>query len=156
MPEYIIVNSHDEYAAAAHLFKEYAAWLNIDLGFQHFEEELENLKAMYSSTDGGIILCKEGNSFVGCVALRKSEASVAELKRMYVQPTHQHKGIGKMLLEKSIALAVSRNYKYIRLDTLNHMQPAINLYKQFGFYEIEAYYHNPIASAVYFEKKLLH
>lgn len=109
---------------------------------------------MYNSSDGGIILCKQENAFVGCVALRKSETNIAELKRMYVQPAHQRKGIGKVLLEKSIALAVALNYKYIRLDTLNHMQPAINLYKQFGFYEIEAYYHNPIASAVYFEKKL--
>lgn len=154
MPDYILAQTNEEYTAAAHLFKEYAAWLNIDLGFQHFEEELENLKTMYNANDGGIILCKEANVFIGCVALRRSEAGVAELKRMYVQQAHQHKGIGKMLLEKSVALAQSCKYNYIRLDTLNHMTPAINLYKQYGFYEIPAYYHNPVATAVYFEKKI--
>jgi len=107
---------------------------------------------MYNATDGGIILCKEDNNFIACVALRRREAKIAELKRMYVQPAHQHKGIGKVLLEKAIALAQSCNYEYIRLDTLNHMTPAINLYKKYGFYEIAPYYFNPVATAVYFEK----
>ena len=154
MPEYLIVQNDTAYQAAAALFKEYAAWLNIDLGFQHFEEELENLKAMYNAADGGIILCKEQNDFIGCVAIRRREANIAELKRMYVQPSQQHKGIGKHLLEQSLELAKNLNYEYIRLDTLNHMTPAINLYKKYGFYEIPAYYHNPVSTAVYFEKKL--
>ena len=154
MPEYILVQNDAEYKAAAVLFKEYALWLGIDLGFQHFDEELENLKAMYKAADGGIILCKEQDSYIACVALRRNAADIAELKRMFVQPVHQHKGIGKLLLEKSIALAVSCKYKFIRLDTLNHMTPAINLYKKYGVYEIPAYYHNPVSTAVYFEKKL--
>ena len=154
MPEYLIVQNNEEYKAAAALFKEYAVWLGIDLSFQHFDEELENLKKMYNTADGGIILCKENNDFIGCVAIRRSAAGIAELKRMYVQPGHQHKGIGKDLLEHSLELAKSLNYECIRLDTLNHMTPAINLYKKYGFYEIPAYYHNPVSTAVYFEKKL--
>jgi ribosomal protein S18 acetylase RimI-like enzyme len=154
MPEYLLAKNDEDYKAAAILFKEYAAWLNIDLEFQHFDEELQNLKNMYNSTDGGIILCKEKDNFIGCVGLRRSTSTIAELKRMYVQPAHQHKGIGKTLLEKSIALAISCNYRFIRLDTLNHMTPAINLYKKNGFYEIAAYYYNPVSTAVYFEKKL--
>jgi len=154
MPEYLIVQNDAEYKEAAVLFKEYAVWLGIDLGFQHFEEELENLKLMYNAADGGIILCKEQNAFIGCVAIRRNAVNSAELKRMYVQPEQQHKGIGKILLEKAIALAKERKYEFIRLDTLNHMTPAINLYKKYGFYEIPAYYHNPIDTVVYFEKKL--
>jgi putative acetyltransferase len=109
---------------------------------------------MYNAADGGIILCKENDDFIGCVAIRRSAAHIAELKRMYVQPAHQHKGIGKHLLEQSLELAKTLNYECIRLDTLNHMTPAINLYKKYGFYEIPAYYHNPVSTAVYFEKKL--
>ncbi|WP_462254869.1 GNAT family N-acetyltransferase [Ferruginibacter sp.] len=154
MPDYILVQTDEEYDAAIKLFKEYAEWLNIDLGFQHFNEELKNLKTMYNSTNGGIILCKEKDDFIACVAIRKISKDIAELKRMFVKPAHQHKGVGKILLEKAITLAVNCNYKYIRLDTLNHMTPAINLYKKYGFYEIEAYYNNPVSTAVYFEKKL--
>jgi ribosomal protein S18 acetylase RimI-like enzyme len=88
------------------------------------------------------------------VAIRKISLDIAELKRMYVQPVAQHKGIGQLLLQEAILLAEKCNYKCIRLDTLNHMQPAINLYAKNGFYQIPAYYHNPIDSAVYFEKQI--
>ena len=154
MPEYFLVKTKEEYKQAIVLFEEYATWLAIDLGFQHFDEELQNLKAMYNSVDGGIILCKYGKSYIGCVAVRRITANIAELKRMYVQPAQQQKGIGKNLLVQAIALAVNCNYQYIRLDTLSHMVPAINLYKKYGFYEIASYYNNPVSTAVYFEKEL--
>jgi len=154
MPEFLLVKTKEEYKSASKLFKEYARWLDIDLNFQHFDNELENLISIYNLTDGGIILCKEDNNFVGCVAIRRITENIAELKRMYVQTACQHKGFGKSLLEKAITLAANCNYGYIRLDTLNHMKPAINLYKKYGFYEIAPYYHNPITTAVYLEKKL--
>ncbi len=154
MYHYNIINTTAEYEAAINLFKEYAAWLGIDLSFQHFEEELQGLKEMYSAADGGIILCKKENEFIGCVAIRRINHNTAELKRMYVQPAYQQQGVGKKLLEQALTLAQNCNYSFINLDTLNHMLPAINLYKKYGFYEIPAYYHNPVASAVYFQKQL--
>ena len=154
MHEYILVTNEEEYKSAGTLFKEYADWLHIDLGFQNFSEELLQLKSMYGPPSGGIILVKNENNFIGCIAIRKKDAAVAELKRMYVKPTSQGLGIGKMLLEKALALAKNCGYKKIRLDTLSNMTPAINLYKQYGFYEIPAYYHNPEKTAVYLEKEL--
>ena len=44
MVNFFIANRDDEYDTAALLFKDYAAWLSIDLRFQHFEEELKGLK----------------------------------------------------------------------------------------------------------------
>ena len=154
MNEYIIAQSRDEYAAAAGLFSEYAKWLGIDLGFQHFEEELLTLEKMYASPTGGIILCKQQNDFIGCVAIRKITNDIAELKRMYVQPQCQQGGIGKTLLERALIMAKKCDYSTIRLDTLSSMLPAISLYKKYGFYEISPYYHNPDPTAVYLEKQL--
>jgi putative acetyltransferase len=154
MPEYIHVHTAEEYAAAAMLFKQYAQWLNIDLSFQHFDEELEQLRNMYASPDGGIILCTTPSEYVGCIAIRKIDADIAELKRMYVMPAFQKLGIGNSLLQEALLLAKKYGYKKIRLDTLSNMMPAINLYKQNGFYEIPAYYYNPEETAVYFEKML--
>ncbi len=154
MTDFIIADTDEEFSAAALLFKEYAGGLNIDLQFQHFEEELTLLKTMYAAPDGGIILCKIKNEFIACVAVRKINNEAAELKRMFVKPAYQRYGIGKILLEKAIELARSANYSCIRLDTLNYMAAAINLYGHFGFYEIPAYYNNPTTTAVYFEKKI--
>jgi putative acetyltransferase len=154
MKEFITAHTEKEYAAAAMLFNEYAATININLDFQHFYDELKMLQQMYAAPEGGIILCREAAAYIACVAVRKISVEIAELKRMFVQPQYQGMGIGKILLQKSLALARQCGYKKIRLDTLNYMQPAIELYKAHGFYEIAAYYHNPIATAVYFEKIL--
>lgn len=153
MPEYIIANTAEDYKAATMLFTEYAGSLDIDLGFQHFEDELNEPDEMYSTPSGCIILCKNDCKFTGCVAIRKINNETAELKRMYVQPVWQGKGVGKVLLDKAIQFAKAANYCCVRLDTLTHMFPAINLYRQYGFYEIPAYYHNPNKTTVYFEIK---
>ncbi len=154
MPEYILAQSTEEYQAAATLFMAYAEWLGIDLGFQHFNAELQDLEKMYGAPSGGIILCKEQTIFIGCVAIRKIDNEISELKRMYVQPLYHQHGIGKALLEKAIKLAAQCGYRKIRLDTLNHMIPATNLYKKYGFKEIPPYYHNPNATTVYFELQI--
>ena len=150
----ITVHTDTEYAAAASLFKEYAEWLNIDLSFQHFEEELLQLKEMYSQPAGAIFLLLHANEFIGCVAIRKKENDIAELKRMYIKQVIRKAGGGMLLLEKALATAKLYGYKKIRLDTLATMTPAINLYKKAGFYEIAPYYFNPEKNAVFFEKEL--
>jgi len=154
MSEYITVSTDNDYSIAAALFNEYAEWLGIDLGFQNFEKELLSLKSMYGPDRGTIILCQMENTFVACVAVRPIDHQIAELKRMYVKPAFQKKGIGSVLLEKALAFATQAGYEMIRLDTLNTMTPAMNLYKKNGFIEIPAYYFNPESTAVYFEKKL--
>jgi len=150
----ITVNTEAEYAAASALFKEYAEWLNIDLSFQNFEEELLQLKEMYSEPNGAIFLLQQTEDFIGCVAIRKKENDIAELKRMYIKPTTRKNGGGTLLLEKALAAASQLGYKRIRLDTLANMTPAINLYKKHGFYEIAPYYFNPEENAVFFEREL--
>lgn len=148
------VHTEAEYAAASSLFKEYAEWLNIDLSFQNFEEELLQLKEMYSEPTGGIFLLQQENEFIGCVAIRKKGEGIAELKRMYIKPATRNSGAGTKLLEKALTAAKQLGYDLIRLDTLANMTPAINLYKKHGFYEIAPYYFNPEENAVFFEKEL--
>lgn len=154
MTRFILISTNEQYAAAAKLFEEYSKWLGIDLCFQGFSEELNDLRHMYALPHGGIILCEINNHFIGCVAVRRIDDGSAELKRMYVQPDQQQKGIGSALLDHALLLARECGYKKIQLDTLSTMTPAMNLYLKNGFVEIPPYYHNPIETAVYFEKLL--
>ena len=149
MTEYILANNQLEYEAAQLLFNEYAQWLNIDLCFQNFDKELQQLSIMYAATSGGIVLCKKNKDFIGCSAIRKIDTTSCELKRMWVQLPYQKLGIGETLLKECIALAKKLNYKEIRLDTLKRLQPAIKLYKKYNFIETEAYYKNPNNDVVY-------
>ena len=153
MINFLRATTDEEYRNAALLFKEYAASLDIDLDFQHFDMELREINKMYSLPEGGIILCKSGDEYIGCVGIRKLDRNTAEIKRMFIKPAYQKQGLGKSLLQQAVKLAKTLNYTAIRLDTLNHMAPAIKLYRQFGFYEIPAYYNNPNATAIYFEMK---
>ena len=152
MIQFYLAETDHDYVNARILYKEYAATIMINLDFQHFDDELNNLKEMYAKPYGGIILAKDDNEIFGCIAIRKFNATTAELKRMYIKSAYQNKGIGKSLLHKAILLAKKYNYSLIKLDTLNSMDKAIHLYKLAGFYETPPYYQNPIPTAIYFEK----
>jgi ribosomal protein S18 acetylase RimI-like enzyme len=154
MGKFIRVATKKEYTSAVQLFREYAAWLGIDLCFQNFETELKELDGMYAKPFGGIILYKQDDEFSGCVGIRKQQDDIAEMKRMYVRSGQRKQGIGNGLLQEAILLAKELGYKKIRLDTLNTMISAMALYRKHGFKEIDAYYHNPEETAIYFEKEL--
>lgn len=71
MVDYLIASTNQHYKMVAEFFKEYADGLNINLGFQHFDEELQILKEMYTANCGGIILRKHETEYIGCVASGK-------------------------------------------------------------------------------------
>lgn len=147
-------SSENNIAAAVKLFREYADWLGIDLAFQGFEKELSIIHEMYAPPHGALFVVYDQNEAIGCLGLRKIGDGVGELKRMYLKESYRQKGIGKMMLDAALEKARSIGYQKVRLDTLDTMSPAMRFYEKNGFSKIEAYYHNPIAGAVYFEISL--
>jgi ribosomal protein S18 acetylase RimI-like enzyme len=140
---------------AKSLFIEYAKSLDFDLCFQGFDEELETLPGKYSLPEGIIYLAKLNDRIAGCIALRKLEDGICEMKRLYVRPDCRGHKLGKLLCDKLIDKAMVMGYKKMRLDTISHlMKDAIKLYKSYGFYEIPAYYDNPQEGVVYMELNL--
>ncbi len=152
--QYKLAESLAEFEEGKKLFKAYAGSLPFDLDFQGFEEELEAIGRKYAYPEGALIVCFAGEEPIGCVGVRKIEAGIAELKRLYVQPGFRSLKIGAKLTELALDEAKKLGYDRIRLDTVAEMQAAIALYKKLGFYEIEAYCYNPIATAIYMERKL--
>jgi ribosomal protein S18 acetylase RimI-like enzyme len=140
-----------DYALARTLIEEYASTLGIDLCFQGFTAELEQLLAMYGPPRGCLLLAWQGEEPVGCVALRDKGEEVCEMKRLYVRPAARGLGLGRRLVERAIEEARALSYRYMRLDTLASMEAARRLYHQMGFREIRAYYDNPVPNAVYME-----
>src|SRR5512140_3756610 len=99
MSEIIRANSPELYDAGRKLFLEYQAFLGIDLCFQGFSKELEALATMYGSPAGALLLAMDKGEYVGCIGLRDLGEGVGEMKRMFVRPSHQGKGIGRCLLD---------------------------------------------------------
>ena len=151
-------------AVARELFVEYARWLAVDLCFQGFDNELATLPGAYAPPRGRLLLAGAAPDAFGCIALRPLDpqgaccakaatspvgADIGEVKRLYVQPAHRGGGWGRRLAEALIAEARAIGYRELKLDTLDWMEGARELYAKLGFRECPAYYENPLAGAVY-------
>ncbi|MFO7813888.1 MAG: GNAT family N-acetyltransferase [Pelovirga sp.] len=136
------------------LFREYEQFLQVDLCFQDFNQELANLPGKYAPPDGALMLALNSEQPIGCVALRKLEEGICEMKRLYVKPEGRGTGLGKKLAEQIITIARQRGYSTMRLDTLDTLTEAIGLYQRLGFRQVPPYYDNPLAGALYWELDL--
>ncbi len=137
------------------LFLEYGSSLGFSLCFQSFDEELKNLPGAYGPPTGRLLLARHAGHAAGCIALRKLEAGICEMKRLYVRPADRGMGVGRILVERVIAEARAIGYERMRLDTIaSAMKDAIALYRRMGFEEIAPYSVIPIKDALWMELRL--
>jgi ribosomal protein S18 acetylase RimI-like enzyme len=137
------------------LFREYESWLGMDLCFQGFEDELNNLPGKYALPEGRLLLAYWNDKVAGCIAMRKIDDGICEMKRLFVREEFQGHKIGVQLIEHLISEAKSEKYSFMRLDTLpSKMGKAAGLYRAHGFYPIAPYYENPYEGVVFMELDL--
>jgi putative acetyltransferase len=155
MVELIQVESQPGIDEIRALFREYGQSLNFSLCFQSFDKELLGLPGEYGLPHGRLILCQFDGKAAGCIALKRLEPTVCEMKRLYVRPEFRGHQLGAKLVSHLIDEARRAGYASMRLDTISGMMAqAIALYRSFGFKEIPPYYDNPIPNALYMELAL--
>ena len=156
--EFRTPRSADELALTRQIFSEYALQLGVDLCFQDFAAELEDLPGDYDAPLGALLLAWVDGELAGCCALRPLHsvdyANAAEMKRLYVRQSFRRFGLGRQLAEAVLDAARAAGYHCVLLDTLDDMESARALYTDLGFVEIPPYYHNPIAGAHYLKVDL--
>lgn len=150
--------------AVRHLFTLYVEWLDLDLSFQGFEQELANLPGKYAKPRGAVVLAEEverdgrpGHA-IGWVAIRPLQLRAedddrqrrcCEMKRLFVREEARGTGAGRLLARAAISSAIEMDYETMYLDTLPTMRSAIALYESLGFERCMAYYDTPIEGTVF-------
>lgn len=80
-----------------------------------------------------VIIAYRNNEPVGCGCFKKFDTDSVEVKRMFVEKTHQGKGIGKAIINELEKWAAEIGYSSMVLETGTRQLEAIHLYKKLGY-----------------------
>ncbi len=134
------VRSPEHISAAEELMREYTQWVmplapdsEQAPAYADLERELASLPGPYASPNGSLQLAMVGDRAAGCVALKRIDATTAELKRMYVRSEFRGRSLGTHLVTALIRDARQLGYQRIVLDSLNVMTHAHQVYRSLGF-----------------------
>src|SRR5437867_1488415 len=106
-------------AAVRSLWLEYLRWGNDEMDARHgfrlpVEEAVEaDLAAIakFQPPNGQIMLGFDGDVAFGIACLQRIGPETAEIKRMYVQPAHRGRGVGRSLVDSLVRLASVAGYE---------------------------------------------
>ena len=142
-------DDHVELEQVRQFFRNYAAWLGVDLDYQNFGEEMASLPGAYAAPAGRLFFAVFEGRPAGCVGIRPSSDGVCEMKRLYVEPEMRGNGIGRQLALAAIKAAKALGYRKVMMDTLPAMRIAVKLYRELGFKEAPAYYPTPVEGTLF-------
>ena len=115
---------------------------------------IASLPGQYAPPRGGLWVAFVEGRGVASAALQEHDAGIAEVKRMYVEPSYRGQGIARALIRYVIEQARERGYHTLRLGTLRSMKPAQSLYESEGFRAIPPYRPDEFGDTVFYELSL--
>jgi putative acetyltransferase len=154
----ITPDDSESWHATRIILREYSESLAVDLSFQGFEAELQQLPGQYERPAGLMLLALVDGALAGCGAFRNlpdaDYPNACEMKRLYVRPAFRRFGLGRLLTQALMDRATEAGYSSMLLDTLDDMEAARGLYESLGFVEVPPFYFNPVPGAHYLKVDL--
>jgi GNAT superfamily N-acetyltransferase len=137
-------------AAAESLIREYLAFIaDTARESYHLTFDVEAMIASdlgdagkFSPPVGRFYVVQHGDGYIGVGCLKRLTSDVAEIQRMYVQPSARGLGAGRLLVEQLLSDARVMQFGTVRLESLRALSAAHTLYRSVGFREIEPYAEN--------------
>mgnify|MGYP006312686817 CR=1 FL=1 len=108
---------------------------NLKINPDETDKDLMDIDTNYFKNNGWFEVYEVNNQIVGSYGLYKVSDDICELRKMYLSPKYQGKGIGKLMMDKVIINANRLNYKTIILESNRKLGHAFELYKKYGFQE---------------------
>lgn len=97
---------------------------------------LSNPQRFIIEKGGHIYFAQSGEQIVGTFAMLKVEEDVYELSKMAVLEAYQGRKVGNFMLHYCLQKAGELRAAKVFLYSNTILQPAIHLYKKFGFVEV--------------------
>jgi GNAT superfamily N-acetyltransferase len=109
------------------------AWIEKYFRVEPKDLEQVNDPEQCRKEDGEIFFTVIEGEAVGTCALYKMSDGIYELAKMAVDPKHQGKGLGDLLMKGAEAWAREKGAKEIHILSNTVLEPAITLYKKHGY-----------------------
>lgn len=124
------------------LFQQYAQLRGYEFDDADFEAEMASLPGIYSPTKGGrLLLATYEGEAAGVVGIKKIDAGLGEVKRLYVPPQYRGNGIGKLLVAEAVRQCKELGFKKVLADTHLNMRVAMVVFDEHGFKQTNAQGH---------------
>jgi GNAT superfamily N-acetyltransferase len=143
-----VAKTKEDVEQVQELFLEYTNWVKenfVSIGLLTIIDprlhlfNTEKLPGKYSAPSGLLLLAIEGDLPVGCMFLRKDNNTNCELKGFYIRPQARGNGLAIKMMNRLCEEAQKLGYHHMRISSHNFTSKAIQMYREYGFYEIPNY-----------------
>jgi len=105
-------------------------------GTVYYDASTDALYDLFREPGSGYFVALNGEDVLGGGGIFPTAGlppDTGELVKMYLRPDARGTGLGKKLIETSLAFAVETGYKNVYLETMPELKPALKVYEKFGF-----------------------
>ncbi len=120
------------------------------LGRGPWDDDMYAIEEVYLQNQGEFLIGEYDGLLIAMGALKRTDSTRAEIKRMRVHPEYQRRGYGQRILNELEARARILGYQTLHLDTSILQLPAQRLYEKHGFREVgRDIYQQAVGEGVY-------
>lgn len=105
-------------------------------GTVYYDATTDALYELFREQGSGYFVALIDGRIVGGGGIFPTEGlpeGTCELVKMYLSPEARGTGLGKKLIETSLAFAKETGYRNVYLETMPELKQALNVYARFGF-----------------------
>ena len=133
----------EDHAAVARELADYLSFIGDALDADGLDHDIAHWQEEYDGRTGVLLLIADAaGEVVGTAAVRLLGPGLGELKRMWLRPSRQGRGLGRRLMDACLDEARWLGCRALRLDTQARLEAAVHLYRAYGFGEIPRYNDN--------------
>lgn len=105
-------------------------------GTVYYDETTDALYELFQKEGAAYFVAELEGEIVGVGGIYPTDGlpeATCELVKMYLLPKARGTGLGRTLIEKSLAFAREADYKQVYLETMPELKQALKVYAKFGF-----------------------